>query len=79
MRRRASILATVAVLTTVPMSAQTGQLPSLASQARQSLASAGQTKQPLSLRDAEARELQNHPQVIAGQLIAQAGSEPSAR
>ena len=30
---------------------------------------------PLSLRDAEARALQNHPQVLAGQYTAQAGAE----
>ncbi len=34
-----------------------------------------QSSQALSLRDAEARALQNHPQVIAGQLAAQAGGE----
>jgi outer membrane protein len=30
---------------------------------------------PLSLRDAEMRALQNHPQVLAGQYVAQAGAE----
>jgi outer membrane protein len=43
------------------------------------LAAAGpasaQAPQPLSLRDAEARALQNHPQVLAGQYNAQAGGE----
>ena len=34
-----------------------------------------QTGPPLSLRDAEARALQNHPQVLAGQYVAQAGNE----
>jgi outer membrane protein len=34
-----------------------------------------QTVQPLSLKDAEARALQNHPQVRAGQYAAQAGGE----
>jgi outer membrane protein len=34
-----------------------------------------QTAPPLSLRDAEARALQNHPQVLAGQYTAQAGAE----
>jgi outer membrane protein len=34
-----------------------------------------QTAPPLSLRDAEARALQNHPQVLAGQYAAQAGAE----
>lgn len=36
---------------------------------------AAQNASPLTLRDAEARALHNHPQVIAGQLAAQAGSE----
>jgi outer membrane protein len=36
---------------------------------------AAQNVQPLSLKDAEARALQNHPQVIAGQYAAQAGRE----
>jgi outer membrane protein len=36
---------------------------------------AAQTGPPLSLRDAEARALQNHPQVLAGQYAAQAGNE----
>jgi outer membrane protein len=34
-----------------------------------------QNAQPLSLRDAEARALQNHPQVLAGRYAAQAGGE----
>ena len=34
-----------------------------------------QTPQPLSLRDAEARALRNHPQVLAGQYSAEAGNE----
>jgi len=34
-----------------------------------------QSAQPLSLRDAEARALQNHPQVLAGRYAAQAGGE----
>jgi len=34
-----------------------------------------QPSQPLSLHDAEARALQNHPQVLAGQYTAQAGAE----
>ena len=34
-----------------------------------------QAPQPLSLHEAEARALQNHPQVLAGQYIAQAGTE----
>jgi outer membrane protein len=34
-----------------------------------------QPSQPLSLHDAEARALQNHPQVLAGQYTAQAGTE----
>jgi outer membrane protein len=34
-----------------------------------------QSGAPLSLRDAETRALQNHPQVRAGQFLAQAGSE----
>ena len=36
---------------------------------------AAQDAQPLSLRDAEARALQSHPQVRAGQYAAQAGGE----
>src|SRR4029077_14168910 len=36
---------------------------------------AAQNVQPLSLRDAEARALQNHPQVIAGQYAASAGAD----
>jgi outer membrane protein len=36
---------------------------------------AAQGVQPLSLKDAEARALQNHPQVRAGQYAAQAGGE----
>jgi outer membrane protein len=36
---------------------------------------AAQTPSPLSLHDAEARALQNHPQVLAGQYQAQAGAE----
>ena len=36
---------------------------------------AAQTAQPLSLHDAEARALQNHPQVLAGQYAARAGAE----
>jgi outer membrane protein len=36
---------------------------------------AAQPPQTLSLHDAEARALQNHPQVLAGQYIAQAGAE----
>jgi outer membrane protein len=36
---------------------------------------AAQTAPPLSLRDAEARALQNHPQILAGQYTAQAGTE----
>ncbi|HET6957259.1 MAG TPA: TolC family protein [Vicinamibacterales bacterium] len=36
---------------------------------------AAQTGPALSLRDAEARALQNHPQVLAGRYLAQAGSE----
>ena len=36
---------------------------------------AAQTAPPLSLREAEARALQNHPQVLAGQYAAQAGGE----
>jgi outer membrane protein len=36
---------------------------------------AAQPSQPLSLHDAEARALQNHPQVLAGQYTAQAGAE----
>ena len=36
---------------------------------------AAQPPQPLSLHDAEARALQNHPQVLAGQYTAQAGAE----
>jgi outer membrane protein len=36
---------------------------------------AAQPAQPLSLHDAEARALQNHPQVLAGQYTAQAGAE----
>jgi outer membrane protein len=36
---------------------------------------AAQPPQPLSLHEAEARALQNHPQVLAGQYIAQAGAE----
>jgi outer membrane protein len=50
-------------------------------QAAQSLSSGSvppppmQPGQPLSLRDAEARALQNHPQVITGQLAAQAGEQ----
>jgi outer membrane protein len=34
-----------------------------------------QPPQPLSLHDAETRALQNHPQVLAGQYVAQAGGE----
>jgi outer membrane protein len=36
---------------------------------------AAPSAQPLSLREAEARALQNHPQVLAGQLAAQAGGQ----
>jgi outer membrane protein len=36
---------------------------------------AAQTAPPLTLRDAEARALQNHPQILAGQYTAQAGTE----
>jgi outer membrane protein len=36
---------------------------------------AAQTAQPLSLSEAEARALQHHPQVLAGQYAAQAGGE----
>jgi outer membrane protein len=36
---------------------------------------AAQGAPPLSLHDAEARALQNHPQVLAGQYLAQAGTE----
>jgi outer membrane protein len=36
---------------------------------------AAQSAQPLSLKNAEARALQNHPQIRAGQYAAQAGSE----
>ena len=36
---------------------------------------AAQTAPPLSLRDAETRALQNHPQILAGQYTAQAGTE----
>jgi outer membrane protein len=36
---------------------------------------AAQTAPPLSLHDAEARALQNHPQILAGQYTAQAGAE----
>ena len=36
---------------------------------------AAQDLQPLSLRDAEARAVQNHPQVLAGDYLAQAGAE----
>ena len=36
---------------------------------------AAQNLQPLSLRDAEARAMQNHPQVLAGDYLAQAGAE----
>ena len=36
---------------------------------------AAQNLQPLSLRDAEARAVQNHPQVLAGDYLAQAGAE----
>ena len=36
---------------------------------------AAQNAQPLSLKEAEARALQNHPQVIAAQYAAQAGGE----
>ena len=36
---------------------------------------AAQTAPALSLRDAEARALQNHPQVLAGRYLAQAGAE----
>jgi outer membrane protein len=36
---------------------------------------AAEPPQPLSLHDAEARALQNHPQVLAGQYTAQAGVE----
>jgi outer membrane protein len=36
---------------------------------------AAQAGEPLSLRDAEARALQSHPQIRAGQYAAQAGSE----
>jgi len=36
---------------------------------------AAQTGPTLSLRDAEARALQSHPQVLAGRYLAQAGSE----
>ena len=36
---------------------------------------AAQTAQPLSLHDAEARALQNHPQVLAGEYVARAGAE----
>jgi outer membrane protein len=38
-------------------------------------AAAAQSAPPLSLRDAEARALQNHPQILAGQYTAQAGAE----
>jgi outer membrane protein len=34
-----------------------------------------QDAQPLSLRDAEARALENHPQVLAGEYLARAGGE----
>jgi outer membrane protein len=36
---------------------------------------AAQMAPPLSLRDAEARALQNHPQILAGQYTAQSGAE----
>lgn len=36
---------------------------------------AAQSAPPLSLRDAEARALQNHPQILVGQYTAQAGAE----
>jgi outer membrane protein len=36
---------------------------------------AAQMPPPLSLRDAEARALQNHPQILAGQYTAQSGAE----
>ena len=39
------------------------------------VSAAAQTAPPLSLRDAEARALQNHPQILAGKYTAQAGAE----
>jgi outer membrane protein len=37
-------------------------------------AAAQTAAQPLSLRDAEARAIQNHPQILAGQYVAEAGT-----
>jgi outer membrane protein len=74
-RRRAPALRIVGLWSRAPHQWRRAVALGIAAAVLTATPAAAQTGPPLSLRDAEARALQNHPQVLAGQYAAQASGE----